>query len=579
MDDVSAIKARIPIEELVGGYCTLQKKGRNFVCLCPFHNDSRPSFLVSPDKGIAYCFACQTGGDIFSFYQAIEGVDFPQAIRELAERAGVTLEKTAAPSVKKDDKERARACLQAALSFYASQLAGSASSLEYLASRKVTPEQRSHFEIGFAPDSFTATYDHLLKAGHSKSDIVASGLGVQRDLQDQRVYDRFRNRLMFPIHDAQGMLVGFGGRTLGNDDAKYVNSSEGILFHKSSILYGMHLAKEAMREAKNVILVEGYFDVLACHQVGVKNVVATCGTALTAEHVKVLRRYVERVTLCLDQDRAGRDAMQRAFPLLAREQIHVEAIVLPGKDPADALVADAPMLKHLLLNAASPYLDIVIDQITRMDLQSPVVKREALNTFLSLLSALPSAVERSDYLRKAATALQTTEAALEQDMRMVSVVPGPVARPKAVPKKDEHEFSACEIALGMFLHYPKLRHLLDELIPPTEGMPAALYTAIKEAPDAIKLDPAGLALEEPYRVRAGILYLFCEYHGFIEWSETLAVREIRKNCMASNKDFLRTKQHEITKKLVDAHRGGQKAEEAQLMTQYEHLIKLMKKAV
>ncbi len=578
MDDVSAIKARIPIEELVGSYCTLQKKGRNFVCLCPFHNDSRPSFLVSPDKGIAYCFACQTGGDIFSFYQSIEGVDFPQALKELAERAGVTLQKSAAPTVKKDDKERARACLQAALSFFRAQLSGNASAMAYLESRKVTPEQREQFEIGYAPDSFSATYDHLLKANSAKSDIVASGLGVQRDLQDQRVYDRFRNRLMFPIHDAQGMLVGFGGRTLGNDDAKYVNSSEGILFHKSSILYGFHRAKESMREKKNVILVEGYFDVLACHQVGVNNVVATCGTALTAEHVKVLRRYVDRVTLCLDQDRAGRAAMERAFPLLAREQIHVDAIVLPGKDPADALVSDAPKLKLLLETAATPYLDVVIGQIGEMDLSSPVVKREALQKFLSLLSSLPSAVERSDYLRKASAVLQTTEGALEQDMRRVSVAPA-VPRPTPAAAKDEHEFSACEIALGMFLHYPKLRHLLEELIAPQEGMAAALYAAIKAAPDAVKLDPAELDLPHDQKERAGILYLFCEYHGFTEWSESLAVREIRKNCQSSNKEFLRAKQFEITKKLVDARRAGQKAEEAQLLTQYEQLIRLMKKAV
>ncbi len=582
MDDLSAIKSRISIEELVGGYCTLQKKGRNFVCLCPFHNDKRPSLLVSPDKGIAYCFACRTGGDIFSFYQAIEGVDFVQAVKELAERAGVTLQRSSAAPVKKDDKERARACLHTALQFFRLQLNEKQAVLSYVESRHVTPSQMEQFEVGFAPDSFTATYDHLLKGGHAKSDIVAAGLGVQRDLGDERIYDRFRNRLMFPIHDAQGILVGFGGRTMADDDAKYVNSSDGILFHKSAILYGLHHAKEAIREKRNVILVEGYFDVLACHRVDVKNVVATCGTALTQQHVKLLRRYSDRVTLCLDQDRAGRAAMERAFPLLAKEQLHVDAIVLPGKDPSDALAEDGEKLKLLLEQGSSPYLDIVIETVRGSDLSAPMQKREALNRLLALLSALPSAVERGDYLRKAAAALGTTESALEQDLRSAGTpsVPAPRASvPAAAAKKDPQEFSALEIALGMFLHYPKLKHLLDELIPPQEGMGAALYNAIKSAADLPALDPVHLDLAQEHRERASILYLFCEFHGFCEWSESLAVREIRKNCAASNRDFLRRKQQEITMKLISARRDGLQNDEMQLMNQYDQVTKLIRKAV
>jgi hypothetical protein len=205
---------RLPIEQLVAQYCQLQKKGRNFVCLCPFHNDSKPSLLVSPDKGIAYCFACQTGGDIFSFYQAIEGVAFPQALKELAERAGVVLEnKPGMAAPKKDEKDRARDCLLSALSFYRAQLSGSASAKEYLAKRAVPAEQIERFEIGVAPDSFSATYEHLLKQGFSRKEILAAGLGVQKELQDEKIYDRFRHRLMFPIHDPQGAIVGFGGRS------------------------------------------------------------------------------------------------------------------------------------------------------------------------------------------------------------------------------------------------------------------------------------------------------------------------------------------------------------------------------
>src|SRR3989338_2898351 len=350
MDSVAEIKMRLPIEQLVAQYWQLTKKGRNFVCLCPFHSDSHPSFLVSPDKGIGYCFACRSGGDIFSFYQKIEGCDFPQAIRELAEKTGVKPETrpSAGAAPKKDEKDRARECVQAAVRFYRDNLKQSPASQECLRRRSVPQEQIDKFEIGVAPDSFSATYEELLKQGFSRKEILAAGLGIQKELREERIYDRFRNRLMFPIHDAQGNLVGFGGRTLGDDDAKYINSSDGILFHKSGILYGMHLAKDAIREKGKALLVEGYFDVLACHRVGATHAVATCGTALTAEHVKLLKRYSETVTLCLDSDRAGQEAMERAFLLLSKEGVHVEAVLLPGKDQSETLASDPALLGHLL---------------------------------------------------------------------------------------------------------------------------------------------------------------------------------------------------------------------------------------
>src|SRR4051812_48149426 len=184
MDVKEEIRARLPIEQLVAQYCQLKKKGRSFVCLCPFHNDSNPSLLVSPDKGIAYCFACQSGGDIFSFYQKIEGVDFPQALKDLAERAGVVLPERTGPVVPKDEKERIRACLQSALQFYRAQLASSPVATKYLDDRGIPSEQREQFQLGFAPDSYTATYDHLLKAGFSRKEILGAGLGVQKELSE-----------------------------------------------------------------------------------------------------------------------------------------------------------------------------------------------------------------------------------------------------------------------------------------------------------------------------------------------------------------------------------------------------------
>lgn len=581
MDAVSEIKMRLPIEQLVSQYCQLQKKGRNFVCLCPFHNDSHPSFLVSPDKGIAYCFACRSGGDIFSFYQKIEGVDFAQAIRELADKTGVKVEekKSAAAAPKKDEKERQRMCLEASLSFYEEQLKKSALATEYLKKRSVPAEQITQFRIGFAPDSFSATYEHLLKAGFSRQEILAAGMGVQRELQEERIYDRFRNRLMFPIHDQQGHLVGFGGRTLAEDDAKYINSSESALFHKSEVLFGIHHARDSIREKKTTLLVEGYFDVLACHRAGATHAVATCGTALTDGHVKLLRRYCERVTLCLDTDRAGQDAMQRAFIPLARAGMHVDTVLLPDKDPADVASSNLSKLTELLTAAPMSYLESVLKGISPEQLDDPLQRREALKRLLMLVNALPSAVERRDYLAKAAVAFGTTENALEADMGVATreaALTLPI-RPRE-PSGEQELFSAVEISLGLFLFYPAMRSCIHEIIEPVDPFPLALYRAILAVPEteAVTLDT--LQLEPEIKERTAVLQLYCEHHGFTEWSESMASREVRKHCQRANREMLLTKQQDVTRQLLDASKKGNTTEQAQLQVQMQQILKLMKMA-
>lgn len=584
MDAIAAIKARLSIEDLVGSYCTLQKKGRHFIALCPFHNDSKPSLLVSPDKGIAYCFACQSGGDIFSFYQKIEGADFVQALKELAERTGVELDHHALQrGPKKDEKDRARQCLGAALLFYREQLKQSLPTLAYLRTRNVPEEQIAQFEIGLAPDSFSATYEYLLKQNFSRTEILQAGLGVQRELQQERIYDRFRNRLMFPIHDAQGHLVGFGGRTLASDDAKYVNSSDGPLFHKSSILYALHHAKEAIREKGKVMLVEGYFDVLACHRVGITNAVATCGTALTEQHAKTLKRYAETAVLCMDQDRAGQEAMERSFPILSTVEMHVEVVVLPGKDPSETLASD-PKLLQTLLEAPVPYLDSMLRQLQLQDLSEPAARRDALHRVLRLLNALPFMVEREEYIRKAAAAFQTTETALQQDLLRVREQPrAPVVKQQplssAKAKELPNPFSTAEIVLGMFFFYPSLLHLLTEFIAPVDGFAKALFDSLRALPatQSITLDILALGIQD--RERAAILWVYCEHHGFADWSQSMAVREIRKNCVAANREMLRAKQQDITRKMLLARSSGEKADEALLQNEYQEVLKLMKMAV
>lgn len=579
MDSVAEIKARLSIDALVGQYVQLQKKGRNFVGLCPFHQDSHPSFLVSPDKGICYCFPCQKGGDIFSFYQLIEGVDFKQAIKDLAEKAGVTLPDAPVETVRKDEKDRAREALAAAGAFYANQLRTSEKTKEYLSGRGVTDEEAAEFGLGFAPDSYTATYEHLLKTGFSRKEVQAAGLGVQKDLNEDRIYDRFRNRLMFPIHDGQGRIIGFGGRTLGDDDAKYLNVSDGPLYRKSQVLYGLHRAQKAMRETKRVVLVEGYFDVLACHRVGVTEAVATCGTALTDEHVKLLKRYVEKVVLCMDSDRAGRDAAERAFMLCAKEGIQVEGVTLGQKDPADVAQQSPDMLKKLLTESAKPYLDIVCAELRTADLSKPSVMHEAVQRLLPLLQAISTSTERSHAVRQGAAALGTTETALLDDLhRFEQKLP---VLPKQAPvhlANTAAMYSSCELALGLFLLYPRQIELLKELIRPEEEFAAQLYDALQEVGNRTDFTVDTLNLPEEVRGRAGILQLYCEESGFAVWNEAVATREIRSNCKTANRDQLHRKQKDITKRLLEAKRAGDASAEQDLTAQYQELLRLSRLA-
>ncbi|MBT3293486.1 DNA primase [Candidatus Peregrinibacteria bacterium] len=580
MDPVEEIKSRLPIEELIGQYCQLQKKGRNFVCLCPFHNDTHPSFTVSPDKGIGYCFACNSGGDIFSFYQQVENVDFRQALKDLAEKAGVELPEVSKESVvKKDEKDRLRECLEATKDFYADSLKNNEVAKKYLEERGIPQEQIELFGIGVSPDSFSETYNHLLKKGFSKSEILKAGISVQKDLSEERMYDRFRNRLMFPIFDAQGKIVGFGGRTLGDDDAKYINSSEGPLYRKSNILYGLNFAKEAIRSAKSIVMVEGYFDVLACHRVGIKNVVAVSGTALTQEHVHILKRNAETVVLCLDQDRAGKEAAQRAFILCSPEELHVHTVQVPDKDPDETATRDPKLLNQLLSSGGVPYLDKLANDLLEKDLNSIQGKREAMELIVPLLNSIGSSVEREHYINKFASVLSTTNVVLKEDLSRLEKqkIKTPINKSEDNELEDarKKQFSKLEVSLGLFCTYPKHLGLLDQLIPPDDGMPSRLYAALKDFSGGYEtLSPKTLDITDEDRERLSILLLYCEESDLSAWSEILSAQEIKRNCQASNREFLQKKQKDIAKKLLIARTQGNSEEETRLSAEYQQIVKL-----
>ncbi len=580
MDAKDEIKLRLPIDQLVAQYCQLKRKGRSFVALCPFHNDSKPSLLVSPDKGIAYCFACQSGGDIFSFVQKIEGIDFPAALRMLAEKAGVELPKegmrTHKPTVTKDEKERLRECLETAQKYFMAKLESTPIAKEYVLKRGVTTELQKKFCIGYAPDSFSETYEHLLKAGFSRAEIIGCGLGVQKELAQERIYDRFRHRIQFPITDAQGMIIGFGGRTMGESDAKYVNSPETILYNKSAVLFGLFQARDAIRKTHRVVLVEGYFDAVAAHKAGIENVVAVSGTALTEEHIKIIKRYADEVVLCLDQDNAGQLAAGRAFDLLCKAQLKILSVTLPAKDPDELVQRDPALFKTIVDEGAIPYLDSVIARLKLLpDRTEPSGKHRIVEVLFPLLEALPTSVELRAYLDKAAQEFGVVTSELAQDFRaFVKTMQDPR---KVAPKSNlkDAPFSSAELAIGLGFLYPAQRSLLAELIPLSgtdlETVRVAVASAQREADVLAIVLP--LAIDPIIRERMQVLALYCE-ENFPVWSETLAQKEVKKMCAAANRELVVSRQVMLISELKVARKNGRADEEVRLLTQYQQLVKL-----
>jgi DNA primase len=574
MDPVADIKARLPIEQLVAQYVQLKPKGRSFIGLCPFHNDKHPSFLVSPDKGIAYCFACNSGGDIFSFYQKIESVDFPQAIRDLAEKTGVQLpERGKAPVIERDEKERLRMCIEAAQKFFLASFHSSPAAQAYIVKRGVPSELIERFGIGYAPDSFSALYQHLLKEGFSRKEIVTAGLGIQKDLSEERIYDRFRNRITFPISDTQGRIIAFGGRTIGDDDAKYINSSESPLYRKASVLFGLHLAREAIRSERRVVMVEGYFDVVACHKAGVTNAVAVSGTALTEEHARTLKRSADSVVLCLDADRAGQQAAERAFGLCSREGLIVHIVRLSAKDPDEVATTDPQALRKLLSERLVPYLDAVLHDMQTNPLTTPELRRSAEDRALHLVAAVPAGVEQDQYRERFGKIFGDSFTRrfhmIQSDPSLLHTGPTATLDPRG---GSTSLFSPTEVTLGLFALYPSVRSLLGELIAPDDPFGATLYASIQSA------GACAVSVPAEHAERLAVLLMYCEQHGFQDWSASLATREIRRNCQRANRMMILQKQREVTEKLKIAHAEGRLMDAAQLETQFQQILKLTKMA-
>jgi DNA primase len=473
MSVITEVKQRLDIVEYISEYVTLQKAGRNFKGLCPFHTEKHASFFVFPEQQSWHCFgACGTGGDIFSFVMKKEGIDFGQALRILAQRGGVTLGAREAPSKADDEKrERLFQINEAAAEYYYHILSATktgATAREYLARRKVKPETMKEFRVGFSPDAWETIKSYLLGKGYTDKELVEAGLVIEKE--EGGSYDRFRNRLMFPICDIQARVTGFGARVLDDSLPKYINSPQTPVFDKSNSLYGVDKAKSTIRKKDLVIIVEGYMDVLTAHQHGWQNVVGSMGTSLTEKQVEGIKRLTSNITLALDADLAGEEATLRGKAILAYSNIEGRVISLPpGKDP-DEVIGEEPPLWEKLVDQAVPIMDFAFQSvISKVDINKARDKSLAVQKLLPSIYEIRDPVQQSHYLKRLARELKIEESAITIALRESKA-----ARKRPQPGKPTDQSRLArrfvsspveERCLALLIRYPELRPSAQELSP------------------------------------------------------------------------------------------------------------------
>jgi DNA primase len=494
MSVADEIKDRIDIVELIGQSVKLRKTGKNYTGFCPFHPNTRtPAFVVFPDSGNWRCFgACNEGGDIFKFVMKKEGWDFPEALRRLAERAGVELPaRSQADEVAEESHLRLREALEAAVAFFRHHLretAGGEPVLAYLRQRGLTDAALEAFEIGYAPHAWDAGLHHLQERGYSDQELLDCGLVSERE--SGGVYDRFRNRIMVPIRDARGRMAGFGARIVDpNDVPKFLNSPQTPVFDKGRLLFGLDKARKPIRAADQAVIVEGYFDVIALHQAGHANVVSPMGTALSEDQLRLLKRFTRRIVLALDADAAGdqatlrgltlaREAMDRqADPVfdargLVRHEGRLDAelrvvTLPPGKDP-DEVVAEDPEGWPALVARAQSVVDYVLDVLTSgRDVTDPKMKSQVARQVLPLIEDVADPVEREAYRQKLARRLQVDERALQPGggkplagrKRRAGLEP-----PAATQAPEATEARIERFCLGLLLQTPDIAYRVDRAL-------------------------------------------------------------------------------------------------------------------
>jgi DNA primase len=585
MDTVDEIKSKLSIEDVVAPYVQLKKMGSSFKGLCPFHQEKTPSFIVSPNKGLAYCFGCRKGGDMFAFMQELENIDFPEAIKLLADKCGIEVKKTAVNRHSKEEKTKQLEVLEKAHSFFMHQLTLHPGPLKYLAARGYPLEKASHFQLGFAPDNYHLLTETLKKQGFSPAETLSSGVAAQKEIGSSSMYDRFRNRIIFPIHNAQGTLVAFGGRTMSADKeiAKYLNSPESGLYHKRSTLYLFHMAKESIKQQNKAIIVEGYFDALTAHLHGFTNTVASLGTALTEEQLKLIKRVTSNVLFAFDADQSGQAAAARSIEIAQQMGFTIHIIRVPtGKDPDEA-IRENKSLWEQAQESALPIMDFHFKKSFAAHTGATLEgKKRIVEELLPVISQFQSAIDRQHYIQQLSLELQIPTSTLEEELQKLKShlsIGGKVKKPDSEKTVQPHRYTRTDYLLGILGNYGEYvaaasRLINDDLFP--EGEQKRLYSQLKNSYTSAGEKFLEKIENEQDREQLELLIIYTEQKYAAFTKEELS-RELENICKAINQDHRVLKLKALRFQMADLERQeeskSQEKRYKKLLQQYSSLLK------
>ncbi len=495
---IQEIKDRLPIIEVLADYVQLKKAGTNYKAVCPFHQEKSPSFMVSPSKQIWHCFGCGLGGDIFEFVKLAENVEFSEALKILADRAGIELRKPTAEQIQIGEKKNVIYEInEAAAQYFARVLWESESAkeaLEYLRQRGLTDQTIKNWQLGFAPDDFHYLENFLSKT-FDKKDIELAGLIIKSD-KPTTYFDRFHDRIMFPIHNLHGQVVGFTGRLLHEkpDTGKYVNSPETPIYNKSQVIYGLYQAKNAIRKENRAVLVEGNMDVISCHQAGFNQTVASSGTALTEQQLLILKRFTENLIFAFDTDAAGANATRRALELGLNLGFNVKIVELKDAKDPDELIKRGIGLWQKALDTAGNFVEFFFNQTFRQfDQESVEDKREIAKQLLPLMVRINDQITKAHFVRKLANGLNVAENVIWDMLGKVSLPKASVPKEQAGKKKGRQDWLQ-ERVLGLAIKL-KDQQVISEFEASDFGPYANVYDSISTSTPTPDLGPTFDLLE------------------------------------------------------------------------------------
>jgi len=566
-DNIEEIKSKLDIVDVISEYLQLKRAGSNFKALCPFHSERNPSFIVSPDRQIWHCFSCGEGGDIFGFVMKMEGMEFPEALRVLAKKAGVQL-RYQDPAITSQKTKLLDICKLTA-DFYHKVLLDSPLAKfarDYLKKRQVSDETVDLFKLGYAPESWDSLNKFFIQKKFKEDDIFLAGLTVKKE-KGVGFFDRFRNRLMFPISDTHGNIIGFGGRWLGDekkDMAKYINSPQTLIYNKSAVLYGIDKAKGDIRKKKLAIIVEGYMDCIASHQAGIENVVASSGTAMTFDQVKLIKRYTTNIAFAFDTDIAGEDASKRGIDAAMAQEMNIKIIALPyGKDPDECIKKDVKLWQRAIESSQS-IMDYYFQKTTeKADLSRVEDKKKVAKTLLAVISKLADKIEQTHYLQKLAEIINVEERILREKLKQSNMTRASKTTAESIPVKIKDRYDTLsEQAIGLALKYPEnLNYIIDHLLPEYLA-PQKLTSLYKELiihyTEKHEFDYTGFRLflekKDPGLAHEADLLILKTEHNFPEAEDDFIKKEVTANIKELQRNYYVNELKDLEQKIKKAEK-------------------------